>query len=135
MCTKLKTLLMAMILAGFGSQNAVAEKFNHEDMAFAFGNSIAVNFSSGQMELLSSQEMIATEGEYWLFYYGGGALLGMAGYGAGCIYTGCSARGFGYAALSGVISPTRAGTAFVATYYRNTAIGTGWGVGSYNDCW
>ena len=135
MYTKLKTLLIAMTLAGFASQHAVAEKFNHEDMAFVFGDSIAVNFNSGQMDLLSSQEMIATEGEYWLFYYGGGALLGMAGYGAGCIYSGCSARGFGYAALAGAMSPTRAGTTFVANYYRNTAIGTGWGVGSYNGWW
>jgi len=135
MCTKIKSVFLVLILAGFTAQYAAAENFNQEDMAFAFGDSAAVASDFGQMDLLSSQEMLATEGEYWPYYYLGGALLGMAGYGAGCIYSGCSTRGFGYAALAGAMSPTRAGTTFVANYYRNIAIGTGWGAGSYNGWW
>lgn len=63
MCTKLKALLMAIILVGFAAQHAAAENLNQEDMAFAFGDSAAVTSDFGQLELLSSQEMMATEGE------------------------------------------------------------------------
>ena len=58
---------MVLILAGFTAQYATAESFNQEDMAFAFGDSAIATSDFGQMDLLSSQEMVATEGEYvWL---------------------------------------------------------------------
>jgi len=69
MCTKLKTLLMAMILAGFSAQHAVAENLNNEDMAFAFEDSAISTTDSAQMELLSNEEMITTEGKAVWFYY------------------------------------------------------------------
>ena len=55
---------MVLILAGFTAQYATAETFNQEDMAFAFGDSAVVASEFGQMDLLSSQEMVATEGEW-----------------------------------------------------------------------
>ncbi len=71
MCTKIKSVFMVLILAGFTAQYAAAENFNQEDMAFAFGDS-AVTSDFGQMDLLSSQEMMETEGEWWpLLIYGG----------------------------------------------------------------
>lgn len=89
MCTKLKTLLMAMILAGFASQNAVAENFINEDMAFAFGdsNSSVSTTDYAQIDLLSNEEMMATEGEWlplYVAYYYYGPTIGMyAAYGIG----------------------------------------------------
>lgn len=69
MCTTLKTLLMAMILVGFTAQYAVAENFNNEDMAFAFGDSAISTTDYAQMELLSNEEMTTTEGKAVWFYY------------------------------------------------------------------
>jgi hypothetical protein len=60
---------MVLILAGFTAQYATAENFNQEDMAFAFGDSAVVASDFGQMDLLSSQEMMETEGEHWLLYW------------------------------------------------------------------
>ena len=76
MCTKLKTLLMAMILAGFASQNAVAENFINEDMAFAFGDSSSSVSTTdyAQIDLLSNEEMMATEGEVFPFWLLGAAI-------------------------------------------------------------
>lgn len=62
MCTKLKAILMAIILAGFASQQAAAENFNDEEMAFAFGDSTIAEFA--EMVLLSNEEMMATEGNF-----------------------------------------------------------------------
>lgn len=61
MCSKLKAILMAIILAGFASQQAAAENFSEEEMAFAFGD--ATTAESAEMVLLSDEEMMATEGE------------------------------------------------------------------------
>lgn len=61
MCTKLKAILMAIILAGFASQQAAAENFSEEEMAFAFGDSTIDE--SAEMVLLSNEEMMATEGD------------------------------------------------------------------------
>ena len=63
MFTKIKSLFMVLILAGFTAQYATAESFNQEDMAFVFGDSAIAASDFGQMDLLSSQEMVATEGE------------------------------------------------------------------------
>ena len=62
MCTKLKAILMAIILAGFASQQAAAENFNDEEIAFAFGDSTIAE--SAEMVLLSNEEMMATEGNF-----------------------------------------------------------------------
>jgi len=51
-------------------------------MAFDFNDSAAVASDFGQMDLLSSQEMVATEGElaplFWVGYIGGIATLDFA---------------------------------------------------------
>jgi hypothetical protein len=71
MFTKIKSLLMVLILAGFTAQYAAAESFNQEDMAFAFGDSAIAASDFGQMDLLSSQEMVETEGEFYPFLVAG----------------------------------------------------------------
>ena len=43
-------------------------------MVFAFGDSAVVASDFGQMDLLSSQEMIETEGEFYPFLVAGGKL-------------------------------------------------------------
>jgi hypothetical protein len=87
MSTKLKTLLMAMILAGFSAQHAVAENLNNVDMAFAFEGSAISTTDSAQMGLLSNEEMMVTEGEWlplYVAYYYYGPTIGMyAAYGIG----------------------------------------------------
>ena len=71
MCTKIKYLLMILILAGFTAQYAAAENFNQQDMAFAFGDSAVAASDFGQMDVLSSQEMMVTEGQvFWFGYLG-----------------------------------------------------------------
>ena len=65
---------MILILAGFTAQYAAAETFNQEDMAFAFGDSAIAASDFGQMDLLSSQEMMETEGEVFPFWAFGLAL-------------------------------------------------------------
>ena len=62
MCSKLKAILMAIVLAGFASQQAAAENFSEEEMAFAFGD--ATIAESAEMVLLSNEEMMATEGNF-----------------------------------------------------------------------
>ena len=63
MLQKIKHLFAVLLLAGFAAQPALAENFNQDDMAFAFGNA-AVSSDLGDMALLSSQEMMETEGEW-----------------------------------------------------------------------
>jgi len=53
---------MILILANFTAQYAAAETFNQQDMAF--GDSAVVASDFGQMDLLSSQEMMETEAEF-----------------------------------------------------------------------
>ncbi|MDA8898730.1 hypothetical protein N9I89_03135 [Porticoccaceae bacterium] len=65
MSTKLKTLLMAMILAGFSAQHAVAENLNNEDMAFAFDDSAISTTDSAQMDFLTTWEMKNVEGAWF----------------------------------------------------------------------
>ena len=54
-----------MVLTSFTAQYAAAETFNQEDMAF--GDSAVVDSDFCQMDLLSSQEMMETEGEWFWF--------------------------------------------------------------------
>ena len=63
MLQKIKHLFAVLLLVGFAAQPALAESFNQDDMAFAFGN-VAVSSDLGDMALLSSQEMMETEGEW-----------------------------------------------------------------------
>ena len=67
MNTHIKSLLMILILTIFTAQHAAADNFSPEDMAFAFGDSAAVAADFGQMELLSSQEMMTTKGESFCY--------------------------------------------------------------------
>ena len=64
MNTHIKSLLMILILTIFTAQHAAADNFSPEDMTFVFGDS-AVVADFGQVELLSSQEMKVTEGEFF----------------------------------------------------------------------
>ena len=65
---KIKHLFAVLLLVGFAAQPALAESFNQDDMAFAFGNS-AVSNDLGDMALLSNQEMMETEGEWGFLRY------------------------------------------------------------------
>lgn len=69
MLQKIKHLFAVLLLAGFAAQPALAESFSQDDMAFAFGNS-AASSDLGDMALLSNQEMMETEGEFWPLVYG-----------------------------------------------------------------
>ena len=69
MLQKIKHLFAVLLLVGFAAQPALAESFNQDDMAFAFGN-VAVSSDLGDMALLSSQEMMETEGEWIPFVIG-----------------------------------------------------------------
>ena len=68
MLQKIKHLFAVLLLAGFAAQPALAESFDQDDMAFAFGNA-AVSSDLGYMALLSSQEMMETEGEWGFIRY------------------------------------------------------------------
>ena len=64
MHTQIKSLLMILMLTVFTAQHAAAENFTQQDMAFAFGDmAVEQTLKFDQMELLSSQEMMETEGE------------------------------------------------------------------------
>ena len=69
MLEKIKQLFAALLIAGFATQTAFAESLNQDDMAFAFGNS-SLNNDLGEIALLSDQEMMETEGEFFPFIYG-----------------------------------------------------------------
>ena len=114
MFTKIKSLFMVLILAGFTAQYATAESFNQEDMAFAFGDSAIAASDFGQMDLLSSQEMMETEGQAIWF-------APLAWYGARYALT-----GFTRHALSRIISRNVSNRAMLHTL-RNP------GAGSYSS--
>ena len=77
MFQKIKLLFAVLLLAGLATQLAVAESFSQDDLAFAFGRA-AFNDHSGEMVLLSGQEMADTEGRW--FNWAGGGLIGGLGY-------------------------------------------------------
>ena len=68
---------MISIVMVFATQHVAAENFSQQDMAFAFGDSALVTSDFDQIELLSSQEMMATEGEYGMPGALGGFGLGI----------------------------------------------------------
>lgn len=64
--SKFKFALLAMCLAIFTVQPAIANVLSNDDMEFAFQHSNITTFSDySEIALLSDQEMISTEGE-WL---------------------------------------------------------------------
>jgi hypothetical protein len=85
------------------------------------------------MDLLSSQEMVATEGEY--LWYLAGAGIGMLTYGSSCIYTRCTARGFAYAAATGAFAPVRTAQTFYYSSRLGFYSGSGAGIGSRYNWW
>ena len=56
----IKIMLLAMLMTVFGSHAAMANSAN-DSLAYAFGNSADMS----QIELLTPQEMDATEGDWW----------------------------------------------------------------------
>ena len=72
MYIQIKSLLMISIVLVSTAQYAAADNFSAEDMAFVFADSVAVTSDFGQIEVLSRQEMMETEGEFiqflWLAY-------------------------------------------------------------------
>ena len=64
MKTQLRILL---ILMAFSTQYVLAEDFTQQDIAFVFDDAATENIDSEEMQLLSNQEMIATEGR-WTMY-------------------------------------------------------------------
>ena len=78
MKNQLRSLLMVAV---FTAPYAAADDFNQQainqqnisinqqDVSFAFGDSATVSFDTGQMDLLSNQEMITTEGRWMHSWY------------------------------------------------------------------
>lgn len=64
MKTQLRILL---ILMAFSTQYVIAEDFTQQDIAFVFDDAATENINSKEVQLLSDQEMIATEGR-WTMY-------------------------------------------------------------------
>ena len=67
MFQKIKHLFAVLLLAGFAAQPALANSIYEQDLAFAFGGN-AVSHDLGDIALLSSQEMMETEGEVFPLY-------------------------------------------------------------------
>lgn len=61
--SKLKYALLAMFLVVLAAPLAMAGTLNDDDLAFAFGECINLNHSDS-LALLSSAEMVETEGEW-----------------------------------------------------------------------
>ncbi len=108
MISKLKYTLLAMMLAAFVAQPALASTLNNDDMAFAFGDSPAVSSDLGEMALLSDQEMRDTEGKWWFAPALVGGTFGSAAY----VWStpnwtwGGVGRAFGAGATAGIWSVT-----------------------------
>ena len=64
MKTQLRILL---ILMTFSTQYVLAEDFTQQDIAFVFDDAATENIDSEEIQLLSNEEMIATEGG-WTMY-------------------------------------------------------------------
>lgn len=60
MMKHIKIMLLTMLMAVFGSQSAMASNAN-DSLAYAFGSSADMS----KIELLTPQEMDATEGDWW----------------------------------------------------------------------
>ena len=125
MHTQIKSLLMISIMMVFATQHVAAENFSQQDMAFAFGDSALVTSDFDQIELLSSQEMMATEGERGV----PGAIFG-AGFGVWA-YGGYLAAGgqpsWSGAALNiggGALAGAFGGPTGIARYYAATRSGS-----------
>ncbi len=76
MFSKMKYYFMVFILTVFAPSFAAADNIDQEDLTFIFGDMTEEQtLEAGQLELLSSQVMIATEGEFvplfWVGYIGG----------------------------------------------------------------
>ena len=100
-------------------------------MAFAFGDSAAVASDFGQMYLLSSQEMMATEGEYglWGLIAGGGVgAWNYLGHSAGSGRFSWS--GLGYHMAGGAAMGAIGGPMGIRTYYYSARLGGAWGFGT-----
>ena len=78
MKNQLRSLLMVAVFTApyaaaddFGQQaiNQQNISINQQDVSFAFGDSATVSFDTGQMDLLSNQEMITTEGRWMHSWY------------------------------------------------------------------
>lgn len=83
MFNKIKYYRMVFILALFATPFVTADNIDQEDLAFIFGDIAIQQISElDQIELLSRQEMIATEGEFvplfWVGYIGGIAAVDFA---------------------------------------------------------
>ena len=80
MFSKMKYYFMVFILTVFAPSFVAADNIDQKDLAFIFGDmAVEQTLEAGQLELLSSQEMIATEGEFHPIV--GLYHLGRAGYG------------------------------------------------------
>ena len=137
MFNKVKYYRMVFILALFATPFVTADNIDQKDMTFIFGDIAIEQISElDQMELLSSQEMIDTKGEY-------GPWGAIGGFGAGVwSYGGYLAGGGSYSwsgALATVGGSTLAGAwggpVGIARYYglSRTSSLFGFGVGRLNS--
>jgi hypothetical protein len=79
MFSKMKYYFMVFILTVFAPSFAAADNIDLEDLTFIFGDMAAEQtLELDQMELLSKQEMIDTEGEWFWFAAMAGYRMGRA---------------------------------------------------------
>lgn len=68
MFSKMKYYFMVFILTVFAPSFVAADNIDQEDLAFIFGDmTVEQTLEPDQIELLSRQEMIDTEGEWFWF--------------------------------------------------------------------
>ena len=97
MFNKVKYYQMVFILALFATPFVAADNIDQKDMTFIFGDIAIEQISElDQMELLSSQEMMETEGQFIPFYALGVGLyhIGRTGYGIYRLTRANSLRGY-----------------------------------------
>lgn len=110
----LKYYFSIFLLVGFSSNIVLADGLSQDDMTFAFSDAVI----SHDMELLSSQEMIETEGNWGLWGAAGGAGIGAWNYLGNSIGTGrFSWSGLGHHVVVGAGLGAVTGPIGISRYY------------------
>jgi hypothetical protein len=122
----MKKFLLGVMMAASIAGTAQASVKSNQDMDMLF-NAAPV---TAQVEQLSTQEMKATQGEfYWWAPNVVGAGVGAFSYGLSC--STCTLGGYVVSAGWGAANP-------ISSYYsfaRNVGFGVGWGLGSRYGWW
>ncbi len=86
-----------------------------------------------EVAALSSAQMKDTEGASVPNVIGGG--LGAVGYGTSCMFTRCTAAGFGMGFAAGFVNPVRGAGSAIWGFNAAVGFGAAWGVGSRRGWW